>query len=327
MEHFVADLLTLQQGFWHGGEKWHLICIGCKGDMPFLVKTGGCVRHWLRAERKANATTRARAPPGVCWLCLAGQDNIPFEDVNLNASWANTSNRPPWEKRPALLRLYHCPSCPESLFRPDIFHNYHGGLGMYYIASSLVECMSLIPGTIDEKVGHIADELQRWARRPGNRLPHSGPFCRERVGLTSFQVLPDARWSKFDDTRVYHSFLQEWMEKRQDQISGDAILGLILQGLQSINRMFHILYTSGLWMESCETSEAARCGRKFLRGYCELAHKCYNEGRLRYPMVVKMHMVDHQVRKMQHQSQHPWSLNILSEAVQADEESFSSTAR
>ena len=289
--------------------------------MPFLVKTGGFVRHWLRAERKANAATRARAPPGVCWLCLGGTENCPFEDVNLNAKWAVTSTTPPWETTPALLSLYHCPSCPETFFRPDIFHNYHGGLGMYFIASAIVECMSLVPGTIDDKVQHFAGELQLWATRPGNRLPHSGPFTRERVGLTSFQVLPEARWSKFDDTRVYHSFLQNWMEKREDQVNGDALLSRVLQGLRSINRMFHILYTSGLWMEPHETSDAARSGRKFLRGYCELAHMCYNSGRLRFPMVVKMHMVDHQVRKMLGQSKHPWSLNVLSESVQADEES------
>jgi hypothetical protein len=52
MEHLVDDLLQLQQGFLHHGETWHLVCIGCKGDMPFLVKTGGFERHWLRAERK-----------------------------------------------------------------------------------------------------------------------------------------------------------------------------------------------------------------------------------------------------------------------------------
>ena len=71
-EHLVDDLLQLRQGFLHHGEAWHLVCIGCKGDMPFLVKTGGFERHWLRAERKANARSRTRASPGVCRLVWRG---------------------------------------------------------------------------------------------------------------------------------------------------------------------------------------------------------------------------------------------------------------
>ena len=233
MEHLVDDLLQLQQGFLHHGETWHLVCIGCKGDMPFLVKTGGFERHWLRAERKANARTRTRASPGVCWLCMAGTPNIPFEDCNLNSVWSNTQNRPPWQVQPAILRLFHSPSAPWDMFKPDIFHNYHGGLGMYFIASSIVECMVLVPGTIDDKVNHFAEALKEWAERRKNRLPHSGPFTRERVGLTSFQVLPEARRSKFDDTRIYHSFLQSWLEERENQIQDYEILCRILEGLRS----------------------------------------------------------------------------------------------
>ena len=326
MEHLVDDLLQLQQGFLHHGETWHLVCIGCKGDMPFLVKTGGFERHWLRAERKANARTRTRASPGVCWLCMAGTPNIPFEDCNLNSVWSNTQNRPPWQVQPAVLRLFHSPSAPWDIFKPDIFHNYHGGLGMYFIASSIVECMVLVPGTIDDKVNHFAEALKEWAERRKNRLPHSGPFTRERVGLTSFQVLPEARWSKFDDTRIYHSFLQSWLEERENQIQDYEILCRILEGLRSINGMFHILYTSGLWMETLEVKNAATLGRTFLCNYCQLANMCYHAGRLRYPMVVKMHMVDHQIRRMRKRESLKWSLNVLSEAVQADEEAKLATS-
>ena len=287
--------------------------------MPFLVKTGGFERHWLRAERKANANSRARDPPGVCWLCMAGTPNCPFEDVNLGAAWATTPNLLPWRSQPPLLRLYHSRSAPWEMFMPDIFHNYHGGVGMYFIASSIVECLSIIPGTIDEKVEQLAVDLQNWSQKKGNRLPHSGIFSRDRVGLTSWQVLPEAKWSKFDDTRVYHSFLQSWLESRENQIQGNDILCQIAMGVRKINRMFHILYTSGLWMESSESKEAAQLGQEFLHIYCKLAHTCFVAGRLRYPMVVKMHMIDHQVRKMKQQSRNTWSLNVLAAAVQADE--------
>ena len=85
---------------------------------------------------------------------------------------------------------------------------------MYFISSAIVECMCLVEGSLDVKVQHFAEQLREWASLKGNRMPHSGPFCKERIGLTSMQVLPDASWSKFDDTRVYHSFLLWWLEKR-----------------------------------------------------------------------------------------------------------------
>ena len=97
------------------------------------------------------------------------------------------------------------------------------------------------------------------------------------------------------------------------------------EGLRSINGMFHIPYTiecvehsidtSGLWMESLKVKNAARLGRFFLCNCCQLANMCYHAGRLRYPMVVKMRMVDHQIRRMRKHESLNWSLNVLSEAV------------
>ena len=313
------DLLQLQKGFRHCGETWYLINIGCKGDMPWLAKTGDFSRHWLRAERKAQARSRSAPLPGVCWLCLAGTAGKPWEDVNQDAAWAKSPTTSPWASRPALLDLYHSSRQPEAIFHADLFHNFHGGLGMYFVSSSLVECMALISGTVDEKVDQMAKGLAEWAALPGNSMPHSGKFCKQRIGLTSMQVMPDAHWSKFDDTRVYIVFLHWWLERRENQINGDPILSRILVGLQAANRMFRVLYGSGLWMESSETLEAGRLGRVFVKIYAELANLCFEARRLRFPMVVKMHMCDHTFRRMLQVGHQRWALNPLTKATQADE--------
>jgi hypothetical protein len=52
LEHLTENLLELQRGFVYNNDKWHLVCIGVKGDFPFQIKTGGLNRHWLRAARK-----------------------------------------------------------------------------------------------------------------------------------------------------------------------------------------------------------------------------------------------------------------------------------
>ena len=319
LRHLADDLLKLQSGFLHRGETWYLINIGCKGDMPWLAKTGEFLRHWLRAERKEQARSRAVAPPGVCWLCLAGTAGKPWEDVNQQALWASSPTRAPWANQPALLDLYHSSRQPEAIFHADLFHNFHGGLGMYFVSSSIVECLALIPGSVDRKVEEMAKALEHWAAMPGNRMPHSGKFNKQRVGLTSMQVMPDAHWSKFDDTRVYLSFLHWWLEGHENQINGDPVLSRILVGLQAANRMFRVPYSCGLWLESAEALEVGRLGRVFVKIYAELANLCYDAHRLRFPMVVKMHMCDHTFRRMLHLGRLRWVLNPLSMATQADE--------
>ena len=326
--HLAEDFLHLQCGFQYRGERWHLIVIGVKGDMPFLAKTGNFVRHWLRAPRKEKQD-RSKPLPGICWLCLGGtEDGGPWEDCNWNCQWSMVPNKVPWECPPPWLHLFHSPTFPETMFRPDLFHNYHGGLGMYFISSAIVECMCLVEGSLDVKVQHFAEQLREWASLKGNRMPHSGHFCKERIGLTSMQVLPDANWSKFDDTRVYHSFLLWWLEKRANECEGNQVLISILDALRVIDRFFHILYTSGLWLESTKASVTGLLGRQFVKLYCELAHICYNDRRLRFPMVVKLHMFDHSSRKLLAlAAKNKWILSPLADTVQMNEDFVGQCAR
>ena len=187
-----------------------------KGDLPYLAKTGNFTRHWLRAERKSKEKKKGKAtkPAGVCWLCYAGTDEGgPWEDFNHDCKWAHVEAPEPWFERPTVLRLFHQPSCPEKLFRPDIWHNYHGGVGKLFIASCLAEVLALVSGSSknERRIQQLDERLKIWAKRKGNKMPHSGSFCSERIGLTSYQAQPDASWSKHDDTRVYHKFLEDWM--------------------------------------------------------------------------------------------------------------------
>ena len=321
MRHLSENLLELQAGFNHRGQVWHLIMVGCKGDLPFLAKTGNFVRHWLRADRKDDARTRHRPSPGVCWLCLGGTDGRPWEDVNQNALWNATPTTIPWEIPSPLMSLFHSAGSPETMFHTDLFHNFHGGLGMYFVSSSLVECLSLLDGTVDERASQMTAAHVEWASMKGNRLPHSGRFKKQRVGLTSLQVMPDAKWAKFDDTRSYLSFMEWWLLRRQDAVGRSEVLRRVLAATQAANRLFHVLYTPGLWMESSEAAEVAKLGRIFVKIYAELASICYGEGRLRYPMVVKMHMCDHEFRRMLKVCNRRWILNPLCKTTQADEDS------
>ena len=268
-----------------------------KGDLPYLAKTGNFTRYWLRAERKARDKKKGKGPGpvGVCWLCHAGTDaGGPWEDFNLNSQWSQVEAPEPWFERPSVLRLFHQPSCPETMFKPDIWHNYHGGCGKLFIASCLAEVLALVDGSSkNEKIQIVDQHLRAWAKKSkSNKMPHSGGFCSERIGLTSYQVQPDASWSKHDDTRVYHSFLEDWLTSMEDVIASDAYFCRILWAVRSINRMCSILYHAGLWLTREEALEAGRLGRQWLRLYVELADMSFKASKLRFPLVVKHHRKD-----------------------------------
>ena len=321
LNRLADDLLELQTtGFSFQGETWHIACLGVKGDQPFLRTAGGFIRHWQRAVRveKDNAN-----PPGVCWLCLAGtRPGGPFEDFNMNAQWANVPTVVPWVVTPSLLKLFHCPDHTHDYFKTDVWHNYHGGAGRSFIASVLAECLTLLDGSVADKISQLDSLLHVWAKRPDCKLPHSGPFTAERIGLTSLQVLPEGTWSKFADTYVYHKFVEWFLSERLDKVRADPILLMSWEAVCIINKTFTILYTSGLWLTSHEARAAGEGGRKWLALYARLAHTCFLERRLRFPVYVKFHMLDHSWRRLLAGSRNQWTLNILCESVQADEESI-----
>ena len=55
--------------------------------------------------------------------------------------------------------------------------------------------------------------------------------------------------------------------------------------------MFSILYKAGVWLTEAEALEAGRLGRNWLRLYVELAEMSFKAGKLRFPLVVKHHMM------------------------------------
>lgn len=274
-------------------------------------------RHWLRAVK----TDKAVNPVGVCWMCRAGERGIPYEDFNKSAAWATTPNTPPWQVEPCMLKLFHCESDPAGTWRPDIWHCFHGGAGKTFIASCLTECLFLFDGSKDAKIEKVADELRLWASEKENQMPHSGQFCKERIGLTSYQVVPEASWSKFNDTYLYHKFAQWLLEKHRETCDQSWTLSRLLQALRAINFSFSTLYKSGLWLTSEEALEAGQSGRAWLAIYAHLSHASWLEKGVRFPVNVKHHVLDHVYRKLVNEAAvHQWILNPLSESVQLDED-------
>ena len=157
--------------------------------------------------------------------------------------------------------------------------------------------------------------------RHAENRPHSGPFCSDRIGLTSYQVCPEASWSKHNDTCIYMRFLQHFLAARPEHHEHQK-LRLIYQGTCAVNLSFQLLYEGGLWLPGKVAYQAATLGRFWLQASGVLASLTHAEGMMRFPLHPKLHYLDHSWRHMQTQAAagHPWVYNLLNESVQMDEE-------
>ena len=179
---------------------------------------------------------------------------------------------------------------------------------------------------MDDRVAHMDEHLRRWSRQTSSRMPHSGGFVKERIGLTSYQVCPDACWSKHADTYVYHLFMEWLLTCFEQTCQSHDILSRMLEAIRSINEAFRLLYRGGLWLDCVEANRIGTLGRRWLQLHAELSMITFNAGRLRFPLFVKHHMLDHHFRQLLHSSSlNRWTYNVLAESVQMDEDPWLKT--
>ena len=132
----TADILELYtngvQVSFH--EKWvqlFVVPLGLKGDWPMLAKLGNLSRSFSRKGRPTENSC-------ICHLCLAGAQNVPYHDHEIDAAWYGTYLQSrPWSTPSSLMRLPTMPQ-PELFYCFDIFHVCHKGIYSELAASALV---------------------------------------------------------------------------------------------------------------------------------------------------------------------------------------------
>ena len=136
LDSIAEELLELWQ---HGvdiflkGRKLTLyVClVAVKADWPLLAKLGRFQRFFGRKTRLLNAAAK-----GICHLCRAGQDNVPYHDYMANATWrASYLQDEPYDGNPPFSNLpWHNPL----MYRFDIFHVGHKGVFAELAGSAIV---------------------------------------------------------------------------------------------------------------------------------------------------------------------------------------------
>ena len=310
-EAVIRDLLSLQnEGFEYDGSMWRVQVLGLKGDLPYLTKTASLTRHYLRAARKDDAT---KDPPGMCFLCAAGQKNVPYEDFSDNARWLTVPCSEPWVNRPSFLMLHHLPDAPHDFLKPDIWHCWHGGIGMDFAASALAEFMDTLPETsAPARRAATVRMLAAWIKK-GDQRPHGAMFPQGNPSIT-----PDVGWSKFDDTRIYVKFIEDTLVERGEPLP--PTLAKVLSAARAINQCMRVLYGGDLWLSPEEAKKAGYSGRVFIWEYASLAQEAYSKRLSRFPLFPKIHYLDHSFRRLLASARRcPEVLNPLSETNQQDE--------
>ena len=111
-------------------KRWHLVFISCKGDNPALCKMGRLSRTFMHLTGTS----------GICFMCRAGQEDLPWEQLTPDAPWRSTCyEQRPWKSSapPSLVDVPFSPR-PERMLRSDLLHLVKLGVARHFLASSVV---------------------------------------------------------------------------------------------------------------------------------------------------------------------------------------------
>lgn len=278
------------------GKLRHVVCIGCKGDAPYLAKVGRFYRSF-NTQIKRGAE---RGPPkGVCHQCLAGTSGVPAEDIcSMRPGWLQTMGvKLPWTRTPFLVQhLHHDPADPSTFFQNDLWHVFHLGVGKSFCASTIQLCLEVVPGrNLDEKWSFLTESYLGWCRG-AKRQAHVNKVSDY---LMSYGDKTGAvgQWSKGALT----ANLMLWMGVLLAQLPADGAgrLRRCLGAVKGVNTFFSFLFRSQVFLTQAESLYLAGLGFRFLKTYGELAMEMYRAGRpWLYPLYPKLHIYHHALVKL-----------------------------
>ena len=323
----LQDLLSFMTGdCWrmleHGvldasGQRYHAACINVVGDWMWLAKAGNLERSFANVpKRPLVATSR---PRGICHICFAGRSGFDFEDLSSSPNWRRTLFTPgdePWKSKPILLNLPHNPSQAAGFFAYDIWHAFHLGLGKSFVAAVLA-CISdrLRGGTVDSRFLQLTDLYLQFcdeSREPA----YITSLTKEACGWPDRKTYPNGQWHKGHVTTTLLRFLESWFSK--NNFRDDIILSMSADATVVLNRCFHEMYASDVWLEVSVCHRIGGFGMQFLSLYQQLALESFHQSKALFGYLPKCHIVHHIMMELS--EARVATLNPLNFGVQIDED-------
>ena len=329
LEEVAKDFANLYYGgIWHTRLEttFHFCLIGCKGDFPFIRMAAGMNRSFLNI-RKRPMGRYSQPLVGCCWLCRAGTDDVPFEDVSDNPKWLETmgpENHLPWDKVPPFLEHVRCNQVDKpSFFKYDLLHLYHLGVGRDFAGSGLTYMLRHYQDSVPNSLEKMNADFKAFLKANG-QVVHFQQFTRDILGYIGDKDYPVGHWSKATDTLVVVEFLGWLAEKFGHQDRPDV---LIRSAAKAIAVCVRLLLESSLWMDKKYAKRAGEAALHFVQCYGKLAHCFWKRHEILFNLVPKLHGVHHLAMHLIQGARLRITLNPLAFATFQDEDFIGRVSR
>ena len=145
-------------------ERYWILTLGITGDWPWLGKSGDLNRTFNHVQKRRSV----RNPPsGICHLCLAGRNNIPYEQVQTRRpGWYDTMFQQDPFNSPSPFRFVpHVNGQFPSFWKFDVFHCWHLGVAKQFLGSILAILSTLQAASgVDERFSLLTQHFLEWCR-------------------------------------------------------------------------------------------------------------------------------------------------------------------
>ena len=321
----AADLTHLHHhGFQVGDQTFYAATIGVKGDLKFHHQVGNLSRSYYNVGTKMNRP--------MCSLCLAGRDDIPFEDVSATPAWIQTMYQErPWAagETPSLATIPFTDTSPEEIFRLDLFHCFKCGLGRDLTGSTtILLCQLEYFDSEDDSEYNLPARLERahgsfvlWCKACG-KPPALHSFSKS---LLNFKNEQSFAW--FNVKGSDNTLLTAWLlfvVKLSVESNGyryPRLEAALIETFTSAVVVFEVLHSHKLWLERFCAQRVQHHLTVIVRGYKVLAHESKSLRRVGYGLKPKLHACDHLSRDLERQlkSEAPRVLNPMAYSCEANE--------
>ena len=328
LQHFSRSLQTLlDDGVRdpYTKELYKFVVLGCKGDLPYLAKTG-YLNRTFNSGAKRGATEKIH---GICHLCLAGFPNYPAEEVSsCEPAWlATVGLKLPWSKTPPFIEyLHHDCHDPATFFLVDLWHCVHLGFGRSWVASVVNLILEFLPqSNLDLKWNFLTEHYIKWCR-DNKKQAHVSKVTAYLMSYDD-KTGKQGRWHKGALTTNFCKWLLKLLDDVEPDASGFVDTCKFATG--KLNAMFTCFYQGGFFLERNEAIYTADCGMQFLSSYADLAKKQFGLNRPSlFPLYPKLHLMHHAMLKVRSEvSEHGFAINPMATSCQMDEDTIGRVSR
>ena len=302
------------------GERHWFMTLGVTGDWPWLQRSGDLSRTFSHVQKKRNL----RHPPvGICHLCKAGQNGIPFEQFQTRRPiWYNTLfQQCPFNSPSPFLAVPHVADEFPSFFKFDVFHVWHLGLAKQFLGGALALLSEIQPaGNIDQRFELLTQEFLGWCQLH-KKTPQVKKLSKELISWPTQGTFPVGAWHKGALTTVLMEFVED--HYKDVDFSANGLLQECMEAVRAGNACLRTLFSRGVFLSNSDAGFAGEMGMKFLRRFASLAHRCRILGRMLFPLQPKGHAFHHIVLELvlaASRDNRSHIVNPLAWSCQADED-------